>query len=68
MKLLDYKRLRERGIPYTRVHLARLIKADKFPAPVSLSTKRIAWVEAEIDDWIAKLADQRTHRATATAN
>jgi prophage regulatory protein len=66
MKLLDYRQLKpEKGVSYSREHLARLIKAQRFPSPVVLSTddrgtpKRIAWLEAEIDAWIADAAAKR---------
>ena len=59
MRLLNYTSLRDRGIPYTRVHLARLIKDNKFPKPVALSNKRIAWVETEIDEWLGALIEKR---------
>lgn len=66
MRLLSYDRLREdKGVPYTRVHLARLIKAGTFPQPVPLSNKRIAWVEKEVDDWIEQKAAERDRFQTA---
>ena len=67
MKLLSYPQLRERGVPYTREHLRRLIDAGRFPQPVALSNKRIAWVESEVSDWIGALVaarpEQRQHAA-----
>ncbi|MDP6270253.1 MAG: AlpA family phage regulatory protein [Alphaproteobacteria bacterium] len=36
------------------VHLWRLERAGKFPRRVHLGANRVAWVEAEIDDWIAE--------------
>jgi prophage regulatory protein len=59
MRLLSYHQLRDRGVPYTREHLRRLIADNRFPAPVALSNKRIAWVESEVSDWIADLAARR---------
>ena len=41
------------SIPYSRVHLARLVKSGNFPAPVKLSPNRIAWVLEEIEAWNA---------------
>lgn len=60
MRLLVFEQLRpQKGIPYHRDHLRRLCKAGKFSAPVNLSDQRIAWVEAEVDDWIAQKARAR---------
>jgi len=65
MRFLNYSALRDKGVPYTRVHLNRLINADKFPAPIALSNKRIAWVESEIDEWMARLVENRPSRQAA---
>jgi predicted DNA-binding transcriptional regulator AlpA len=43
----------KKGIDYSRDHLRRKWKAGEFPAPVSISDRRIAWIESEVDDWIA---------------
>jgi hypothetical protein len=48
---LDYRELRPRGIPHTRVHLKRLIKAKLFPAPVWLSPNRCAWRLSDIQQF-----------------
>jgi predicted DNA-binding transcriptional regulator AlpA len=54
MKLIDFKELKpKKGIKYSRDHLRRKCKAGEFPQPVAISTARIAWVEAEIDEWLA---------------
>ena len=53
MRLLPFTSLKdEKGIGYSRVHLARLIRAGQFPRPVAVGAGRIAWIEAEIDGWI----------------
>ena len=67
MRLLSYPQLRDRGVPYTREHLRRLIAEQKFPAPIALSNKRIAWVEDEVSDWIANVAARRVHYAKQAA-
>jgi len=60
MRLLDFKDLRsQKGIPYTRRHLQRKVAAKEFPQPISLSTHRIAWVEEEIDQWVADRVAER---------
>lgn len=52
-RLLSRDDLRTRGIRYSRAHLHRLIQAGKFPAPIKLGENRNAWVESEVDSWIA---------------
>ena len=60
MKFIRYPQLRdEYGIDWTRVHLNRLIKAGKFPAPVQLGGNSIAWVKTEIDEWTEQRAADR---------
>jgi prophage regulatory protein len=57
MMCLMYRDLAARGIPYSREHLARLIKQGRFPAPFRLNAGgRIVWDEALIDDWLAARA------------
>jgi prophage regulatory protein len=63
-RLLSFPELRPRGVPYSREHLRRLVKEEKFPAPVSLSPKRMAWHEADIEEWIAGLP-RRSPKAAA---
>ena len=41
-----------KGIPYSKPHLWRLIRAGKFPRPIRLGQNRIAFPESEIDDWV----------------
>jgi len=53
-----------KGIDYSRTHLARLIKAKMFPQPVQVTPGRTAFVEAEIDEWIERLAAARPHVPT----
>jgi prophage regulatory protein len=60
MKLITYSEVRsKKGINYNRDHLRRKVKAGEFPKPVSLSPRRIAWIEEEIDAHIADLATRR---------
>jgi prophage regulatory protein len=65
MRLLAFPNLEtEKGIPYSRQHLWRLIKAKRFPAPVRLGTNTNRWVESEIDDWLRQKIEQReSHEA-----
>ncbi|WP_233863682.1 helix-turn-helix transcriptional regulator [Paraburkholderia adhaesiva] len=42
----------EFGVPYSRMHLYRLVKAGQFPAPIRISSNRIAWRASSILAWI----------------
>jgi prophage regulatory protein len=64
-RLLDYQALRERGIPWSRVHIARLEAARKFPLHINLGENSVAWFEDEIDDFIEAKATARDQRKTA---
>jgi prophage regulatory protein len=60
MRLISYYELRPlKGIIYTRPGISKLIRAGKFPKPIQISPKRIAWLEEEIDAHIAGLVKQR---------
>jgi prophage regulatory protein len=60
MKLITFNQMKsDKGVPYCRVHLMRKVDAGEFPRPVTLSGKRIAWIEKEIDAWIADKAERR---------
>jgi prophage regulatory protein len=38
----------------SRSTLYAYIREGRFPSPVTISTRCVAWVESEIDDWISK--------------
>ena len=40
-------------VPYSRATIYRLITAGQFPRPYSLGARAVAWLESEIDAWIA---------------
>lgn len=53
MKLLMFRELRDRyNVPFTRVHLRRLIAAGEFPAPLLLGARRVAWRDTDIEAWL----------------
>jgi prophage regulatory protein len=54
IKLVSRSDLRERGIRYSNVHLLRLEEDRKFPHRIYLSPARVAWIESEIDEYIAR--------------
>ena len=52
-RLIAYETLKDRCITYSKPHLWRLERADKFPKRVPIGAGRYAYVEAEVDEWIA---------------
>jgi prophage regulatory protein len=62
-RLLDYQALRERGLPWSRVHLARLEAAGKFPQHINVGENSIAWLESEVDAFIEAKAAERDAKA-----
>lgn len=63
-KLLDRADLADRGIKYSRQHIFRLVRTGTFPKPVRLGGGgRVAWLENEIDDWIAACVTERDAEA-----
>ena len=64
LRILSLNDLRERGILYSRVHIGRLVKAGRFPAPIKVGQNRIGWIESEIDEWLnAKIAERDAKEA-----
>ena len=60
MRLLTFTELqRQKGIPYCRDHLRRLVKAGQFPRPIELGARRIAWAEEEVDSHLEQLVAKR---------
>ena len=49
--LIDKKELKK-YVPYSISHIYRLIKAGKFPPPVSIGLHRVAWLSTDIFRWI----------------
>lgn len=61
MKLLSYDDLKPtRGITLGKIQLWRLEKVGKFPKRVRVGAQRYAWLESEIDAWLAERASART--------
>jgi predicted DNA-binding transcriptional regulator AlpA len=63
MRLLSLAQVQQRGIPYCRDHLRRLVRAGKFPRPVEVGPGRIAWVEEEVDAYIEQVVAKRDEQA-----
>jgi prophage regulatory protein len=64
-RLLDFQALKGRGIPWSRVHLARLEAAGKFPLHVDIGENTVGWFEDEVDDFIEMKAAERDAKAAA---
>jgi prophage regulatory protein len=54
IRMISRAGLAQRGIAYSAVHLLRLEADGKFPRRIYLSPARVAWIETEIDDYIAR--------------
>ncbi|MBN8872840.1 MAG: hypothetical protein BGO51_28455 [Rhodospirillales bacterium 69-11] len=58
-RLLRYADLKSKGFPWSRMHIDRLEKAGKFPKRLHLGPSTVAWVEEEIDAYLAtKMAER----------
>jgi prophage regulatory protein len=53
MRLIEFEGLRLRGIPQGKTQIWRLVCEGKFPRPVKVGSRN-AWVESEIDAYIAE--------------
>jgi prophage regulatory protein len=52
--LLSKQKLEDRGIPWSGTYLLQLERDGRFPKRVPMGEKTCAWVEDEIDQWIAE--------------
>lgn len=46
-------------VPFSRGHVYRLIHDGKFPAPIKLGDRRVAWLKHEVESWIAARIAER---------
>ena len=64
MKIIRFRDLEPmKGIPWSRVHIARLVKAGRFPLHINIGDATIGWVEAEVDEWLAERVAERDAKA-----
>jgi predicted DNA-binding transcriptional regulator AlpA len=64
MRVISYDELKPlKGIKFSRFWIRQMIAAKKFPAPISLGGKRVAFLEHEIDRWIFDRAAEREDAA-----
>lgn len=62
-RLLSHGDLRKVGIHFSKSQLWRLTKVGKFPKPVQVGLRRVAWVKSEIDEWISERVAGRDRSA-----
>lgn len=53
VKFLSRADLHARGVNYSVAQLRRLWQTGKFPRPIALSARKLAWIEDEVNDWFA---------------
>lgn len=51
-RLISIKEVISR-VPFTKVHIYRLISRGQFPDRVKIGKRRVCWRETDIDSWIA---------------
>jgi prophage regulatory protein len=64
-RLLRLAEVRDR-VPYSRSTIYQLVAEGKFPKPISLGARAVAWLESEIDQWIASRIDKGRAEVTDT--
>lgn len=58
MNLLNARTVATR-LSVSKATLYRLVRDHDFPAPVRLGKGRSAWLETEVDSWVAQRAEAR---------
>jgi len=43
----------QRRVPYSRSSIYLKIARGEFPPPINLGARAVAWLESDIDEWIA---------------
>ena len=44
----------QRRVPYSRSTIYLKVARGEFPAPINLGARAVAWLESDIDKWIAE--------------
>jgi predicted DNA-binding transcriptional regulator AlpA len=67
MKVLTYRDLASKGIPWSREHVRRMVAVGKFPAPFKLVERGWnVWNEDEIDAHLEQRASRRSTERNET--
>lgn len=53
------KRTVLKQIPISGATMWRTIAAGDFPKPIRIGKRRVAWLQTEIDDWLAERMEER---------
>jgi prophage regulatory protein len=59
MRVLKFSELKERGIPFSRMHIDRLEKDGLFPKRARIGKNTVIWVAAEIDAYVDRSVAER---------
>jgi prophage regulatory protein len=65
-KHLLSKRAVLKQIPISGATMWRTIAAGEFPKPIRIGKRRVAWLQTEIDDWLADRMEERAVRGCPT--
>ena len=57
-RFLSMREVRRRTT-LSKTHTYRLINAGRFPRPVPLGPHRVAWLESEVEGWMAERTAER---------
>lgn len=57
-RLLSWPSVQEQCGGLSRAEVWRLRKSGRFPAPIKLGSRRLAWVAEEIDAWVQEQIDR----------
>ena len=58
MKILRKKDVTTK-VGLSAIHIMRMVKLERFPAPLALGPASIGWLESEVDEWIQDRANRR---------
>ena len=58
-KLIDFTEVRSRTGLMSKATYWRLRRAHSFPDPIAISPRRKAWLESDINAWIAARTSER---------
>jgi prophage regulatory protein len=70
MRVLGYADLRQKGIRFSRQWIGVLVDRGEFPPPINLGEQSVAFIESEIDEWLAcriRERDEKLVRNRATS-
>jgi prophage regulatory protein len=64
-RLIRFPEVKSRTGIDSRQHARKLAERGEFPAPVTFGKRAIAWVDAEIDEWVRQRIAERQAAAGA---